>query len=222
VVGFDPDPARHPEGTQRVTTLAEAVAAADVVLSVNAQSVAVTVAKEAAPALRGEAIFADLNASSAAVKRDAAAVVAPAAFADVALLGPVPGTGIATPCLASGDGAARFAALLGPLGMPVEIVEGGAGAASTRKLVRSVFMKGLAAAVVESLAVADAAGCEPWLREQIVATLDEGLVARLVDGSRKHAVRRVDEMEAAAELERELGVEPHVALAAVAVLRELL
>jgi 3-hydroxyisobutyrate dehydrogenase-like beta-hydroxyacid dehydrogenase len=223
VHGYDPDPTRRPDGVLRSETIAGAVRAAEVVLSVNAQAVAVRVAREAAPDLAAGALFADLNTTSASVKAEAAAAVAPAAFADVALLGPVPGSGVRTPCLASGDGAERFAALLGPLGMPVEVVGPEPGAASTRKLVRSIFMKGLAAAVVESLAAAGAAGCEPWLREEIAAVLASGepFVTRLVEGSRRHAARRIDEMEAAAALEQELGLEPHVARAAAAVLRGL-
>jgi 3-hydroxyisobutyrate dehydrogenase-like beta-hydroxyacid dehydrogenase len=227
VLGFDPDPARFAEGARRVETAAEAVAAAEVVLSVNAQSVAVSVAAGVAPALRARQLFADLNTASAEVKRAVAAAVRPsgALFADVALLAPVPGHGLATPCLASGDGAGRFADVFGALGMPVEAIGDEPGAASTRKLLRSIFMKGLAASVVESLQAAAAAGCEPWLRADIVATLeaaDAALVERLVEGSRVHAARRVDEMEAAAALERELGLEPHVAEAAAAVLRRLL
>jgi len=168
-------------------------------------------------------LYADLNAASAAVKRRIAAVVAPtgAGFADVALLGPVPATGIQTPCLVSGPGARRFAEIFAPLGTPVELLGPDPGEASTRKLVRSVFMKGVAASVVESLEAARAAGCEEWLRGELAAVLGEPLVDRLVDGSKRHARRRVDEMQAAAELERELGVEPNVAVAAVAVLRNL-
>jgi hypothetical protein len=85
-------------------------------------------------------------------------------------------------------------------------------------------MKGLAAAVIESLAGARAAGCEDWLRADVAATLrdaDEAVVQRLEQGSIRHAERRVGEMEAAAAQLRELGVEPHVAEAAAAVLRGL-
>ena len=85
-------------------------------------------------------------------------------------------------------------------------------------------MKGLAAAIVESLEGAEAAGCEAWLRGDIASTLesaDVSLLDRLVDGSRRHAARRVEEMEAACELLRELGVEPRVASSAAAQLAEL-
>ena len=63
---------------------------------------------------------------------------------------------------------------------------GTAGAAISRKLLRSVFYKGLAAAVVEALAAAEAAGCADWLRDNISAELagfDEQTIDRLVDGT---------------------------------------
>ncbi len=81
----------------------------------------------------------------------------------MALLGPVPARGLRTPALASGDGAHAFADALGPLGMPVEVVSPTAGDAATLKLLRSVFMKGLAAAAIESTAGAEAAGHAEWL-----------------------------------------------------------
>ena len=41
--------------------------------------------------------------------------------------------------------------------------------------------------------------------------IGEPLLDRLLEGSRAHAARRVDEMEAARELLRELGIEPRIA-----------
>ncbi len=225
-LGWDIDAGRTVDGVERAASAAEAAAGADVVLSVNAQAAALPAAHSVAGALTARHLYADLNTTSAGVKREVAAVVesAGAVFADVGLLAPVPGNGLRTPCLVSGSGAARFAKVFGALGMPVEALGSDAGEAATRKLLRSVFMKGLAAAVLESLAAADAAGCAPWLHDEIVSTLaaaDAALVDRLVEGSTLHARRRVEEMEAAAALVRELGLEPHVADAATQVLRSL-
>jgi 3-hydroxyisobutyrate dehydrogenase-like beta-hydroxyacid dehydrogenase len=224
--GWDPAPERSVPGLRRTETPVDAVAGAGLVLSLNSGSSALRAAEAAAPALAPGAVYADLNTTGSALKRELAAAVRPAgaSFADVALLAPVPGRGLRTPSLASGDGAARYAEILGSLGVEVEVVGPEPGAAAARKLLRSVFMKGLAASVLESLAAAEAAGCADWLRADIAATLrdaDERLVDRLVDGSVQHAVRRTAEMEAAAGLLRELGVEPHVAEAAAGVLREL-
>ena len=68
-------------------------------------------------------------------------------------------------------GAQAFAGLIGPLGMPVEVVSAEPGDAAAMKLLRSVFMKGLAAAVLESMAAAEAAGHAAWLEEQLAAVL---------------------------------------------------
>ena len=214
VHGFDP--AVTGDGSA-----ARAVMGCDVVLSVNTAAVALAVAQSVRTALEPDAVYADLNTSAPALKRELAELLAGVRFADVALLGPVPARGLATPALASGDGAEAFAALVGPLGLPIEVVSATAGDAARRKLLRSVFMKGIAAAAVESLEAAEVAGEADWLRAELDAVLGERLVDRLLDGSRRHAVRRVEEMEAAAELLRELGVEPSVADAAAEVLRRL-
>jgi 3-hydroxyisobutyrate dehydrogenase-like beta-hydroxyacid dehydrogenase len=116
---------------------------------------------------------------------------------DVALMAPVPGKGCGTPMLASGAAAGQFAEILGGLGADVTVQPGPAGEASARKLLRSVFYKGLAAAVVEALAAAEAAGCAEWLRGNISAELagfDHRTIDRLVDGTHAHARRRADEM----------------------------
>ena len=115
--GWDPDPARRVAGLERAPSAREAVAGADVVLSVNAQAAAVPAALSVVGALTPDQLFADLNTTSAEVKRQVAAAIVPsgAAFVDVALLAPVPGTGVRTPCLASGAGAERFAEIFGDL-----------------------------------------------------------------------------------------------------------
>jgi 3-hydroxyisobutyrate dehydrogenase-like beta-hydroxyacid dehydrogenase len=197
-----------------------------VVLSVNSADAAIFAAKSVVGALVPGQLFADLNSAGAPLKQELATLVAPsgALFADVALMAPVPGRGLRTPALVSGSGAELFAERMGSVGMPVEAIGTEPGQAAVRKLLRSVFMKGLAAAVVESLAAASAAGCEDWLREEIAAALasaDGALVERFETGSRKHAARRVHEVEDASALLRDLGVEPRVSEAAGGWLREL-
>ena len=218
VRGYDPDPSAEVAGVTRAPDVQTAVSGTDFVLSVNSAAVAAEAAVAALPAL-GDAVYADLNTAAPALKRELAAVVE--RFADVALLGPVPATGLRTPALASGAGAQAFADALGPLGMPVEVVSERAGDAATLKLLRSVFMKGLAASAVESLDAAEAAGHREWLEGQIHEVIGEPLLTRLVEGSHRHAVRRAEEMEAARELLAELGVEPRIASASAALLAEI-
>ena len=207
----------------RADTPAAAVVDADLVLSLTAAAHAVDAASSVASALSVGQLYADLNTTAPALKREIAALIdgTGAAFADVALLGPVPARGIATPALASGAGARRFAELVRPFGMPVEVVGEEPGDAAGLKLIRSVFMKGLAAAALESVEAAKRRGAEAWLRREIADVIGEPLLERLLAGSVTHAARRLDEMEAAAAYLEELGIEPRVSQAAGAWLREL-
>ncbi len=218
VRGFDP--ACRPDGIANAGSAQSAVAGADVVLSVNAAAVALGLAREVAGALNAGTLYADLNTAAPELKRELAEMV-PVPFVDVALVGVVPTTGLATPALASGNGAARFAELFRPLGMPVDVIGERPGDAAGLKLLRSVFMKGIAAAALESLAAADAAGVEQHVRDDIASVLGEPLLDRLLEGSRAHAARRVDEMRAAGAYVEQLGVEPRIAAAAAAWLEQL-
>jgi 3-hydroxyisobutyrate dehydrogenase-like beta-hydroxyacid dehydrogenase len=218
VRAFDPAGGAEVAGVQRAADARGAVDGSDVVLSLTAASAALEAAHAVAGVLREAQVYADLNASGAPLKRAVAEVVAPtgARFADVALMGVVPRDGLGTPALVSGPGAEAFAAQLGPLGMPVEVLSDEPGAAAARKLLRSVFMKGLAASCLESLRAARAAGCEDWMRaeiEGVLAGADAALLERLVSGSARHATRRIAEVADARELLAELGVEPRVTVA---------
>ena len=214
------DPARRPEGIANAASDLEAVRGADVVLSLTTAAHALEAARRVAGELAEHALFADLNTAAPQLKRDLAAAL-PVCFADVALTGVVPGHGLAIPALASGAGAERFAELFRPLGMPVEVVGERPGDAAGLKLVRSVFMKGIAAAAIESIEAARVAGVEGHVRADIAGVLGEPLLERLLSGSRTHAARRVDEMRAAAAYVEELGVEPRVATAAAEWLEQL-
>ena len=146
---------------------AEAVADADLVLSVNSSHDAMTALENALPALRTGTLWADLNTASPGLKVALAerAKEYGVPVVDVALMSPVPGKGLRTPMLVSGEEADRYASLLAGLGADVDVQPGPVGTAISRKLLRSVFYKGLAAAVVEALRGAEAAGCADWLRE---------------------------------------------------------
>ncbi|MGH3301892.1 MAG: DUF1932 domain-containing protein [Streptosporangiaceae bacterium] len=227
VRGFDPLVPAGP-GVIPCADDADACRGADVVLSLTTAHEAVSALKASLPGIAPDAIYADLNTSSSGLKRALAALGGEAGrgrFADVALMSPVPSKGLRTPMLASGPAADDYARLLRGLGASVEVLAGPPGAAADRKLVRSVFFKGLAAAVTESLRAARAAGCEDWIRDSIAAELtaaSPGTVDRLERGSVQHAARRAEEMAASAALLRELGVPPRIASASEQWLRQLM
>ena len=132
------------------------------------------------------------------------------------MMAPVPGKGLRVPMLASGDAAGDVAAILGGFGADIEVLDGPAGLAATRKLLRSIFYKGMATSIVEALEAAKAAGLEDWLAGHIAEDLakqDASTLARIVTGTRQHAVRRAHEMAAATEMLTDLGVAPVMAAA---------
>jgi 3-hydroxyisobutyrate dehydrogenase-like beta-hydroxyacid dehydrogenase len=224
VRGYDPASASTPRGVERFGDPGSAVSGASIVLALTTAATALTAAEAALSNLGDGAIYADLNTASPALKREVADLVTrseTARFADVALLGPIPERGLQAPVLASGVGARMFAEVFVPFGMPVLVISEEPGDAAAMKLVRSVFMKGLAAAAVESMQAAEALGRREWLAEEIEKMIGLPFLERALEGSRMHAVRRVDEMEAARELLLELGVEPHIATASAAQLADL-
>jgi 3-hydroxyisobutyrate dehydrogenase-like beta-hydroxyacid dehydrogenase len=224
VRGYDPK-VPHVDGVERRDDEADAVRDADLVLSVNSSHDAMPALEHALPALRPGTVWADLNTASPGLKLALERVAGErAAVVDVALMAPVPGKGLRTPMLVSGQAAGRYAELLAGLGADVAVQPGPVGTAISRKLLRSVFYKGLAAAVVEALAGAEAAGCADWLHGNIAAELagfDERTIDRLVEGTHTHARRRADEMAAATEQLQELGVPSRIAAAARDLLVEL-
>jgi 3-hydroxyisobutyrate dehydrogenase-like beta-hydroxyacid dehydrogenase len=226
VRGYDPAiPRPHGlvgrEGFTITRGEAEAAAGARLVLSVNTSKAALGALEAAIPAIANGTDWADLNTASPGLKRQLATLGERHGIpvTDIAMMAPVPGKGLKVPMLASGN-AASTARVLRGLGASIEVLDGPAGLAATRKLLRSVFYKGMAASIVEALEAARAAGLEDWLREHIgeeLAKSDVATVDRIVTGTRQHAVRRGAEMAAAAAMLDELEVPPLMADASRAV-----
>ncbi|MBF4461541.1 MULTISPECIES: NAD(P)-dependent oxidoreductase [unclassified Rathayibacter] len=226
VSGFDPAAPTTPEGVQRTPDATTAVASADLVIVLTAASLSERIARDAAPHLREGAVYADFTTASPTTMETVERIVSDAGgrFADVAILGPVPTKGARTETIVSGAAAADVEAYLTSLGADVELIEGPAGVATSRKLLRSVLMKSLAAVVVEAVIAGRAAGCEPWIREQIAAQLSgdvEAKIERYETGSRKHAVRRGHEMASVVEYLDSLGVPSEMSAASRSFLERL-
>jgi 3-hydroxyisobutyrate dehydrogenase-like beta-hydroxyacid dehydrogenase len=226
VRAFDPlVPAQDP--TVACASDADAARGAQLILSLTSAHDALEALQQALPGIGTGAIYADLNTGSARLKQTLAesAEQAGVAFADVALMAPVPGLGLRTPMLACGPAADEYGRVMRALGGDVTILPGPPGTAATRKLLRSVFYKGLAAAVTESLRAGHAAGCADWLRDdiaQVLADASAATVGRLEQGSIQHARRRAEEMKAAGDMLDDLGVPARIARASQAWLEQLM
>ena len=226
VAGYDPAPVDTPDNVRRVTDPRSAVGGADLVMAATAATDAMHALVQALEEIPAGAVYADLATASPVRKQHLAAVAATRslAFADVALMAMVPGNGLYAASLASGPGAARYAALLAPAGVPVEVVGDEPGLAATRKLLRSVVLKGLPALLIESLRAAEAAGLATETWQNVVGqleTLDAGFLRRLLEGTDTHSERRLAEMQAGVELLESLGVAPTMTSATVESLRRM-
>jgi 3-hydroxyisobutyrate dehydrogenase-like beta-hydroxyacid dehydrogenase len=198
---------------------AEAVAEADLVLSTVTSERALEVAESAAPHLRQGQLYLDLNSCAPGKKVKAARAVEATPgvrYVDVAVMDTVPGRDHQVPMLLAGPAAEDAAAALEPFGMRVEVVGDTVGQASTIKMARSVFMKGIEAILSESLVAADRAGVADRVLGSIQATfpgLDWHALATYHMGRMAvHGQRRAIDMDSVAETLRDLGLEPHTAL----------
>jgi 3-hydroxyisobutyrate dehydrogenase-like beta-hydroxyacid dehydrogenase len=226
VRGFDPAEVGELPGVARCNTPAKAVSGADVVLALTHAAQAITAARSAVDHMRPGAYYADFATGDPGLKRDIAALARPrgARFIDGAIMSPVPLLGAATPVDVSGDDPDEFAGLLTPAGLRLQVVGTEPGVAATRKLLRSVLVKGLSALVIESMRAAETAGMADWFREHLfdqLCGIDREFVVRLVAGNVRHSQRRVHEMEAAAALLSQLGEPPLTAEATRQVLESV-
>ena len=226
VTGYDPAPQDTPAGVRRVAEPRAAVAGAQLVMAVTAASDSMTALTQALDAIPPGAVYADLATAPAQLKRDLAEVAEGRSlrFSDVALMAMVPGNGLFGKSLASGPGAARYAQMLAPIGVPVEVVGDEPGVAATRKLLRSVVMKGVPALLIESMRAAEASGLAPETWDNLIGQLtsaDETFIRTLLEGTATHSERRYAEMQAAAELLESLGVDPVMTRSTVESLRRM-
>ena len=88
------------------------------------------------------------------------------------------------------------------------------GDAATRKLLRSIVYKGMAAVICEAMEAGEAFGMETYIRGQISSLIggNDELIDRFVEGSKTHAKRRKDEMEAVIEMLESKGIVPLVTM----------
>ncbi|WP_066288781.1 NAD(P)-dependent oxidoreductase [Arthrobacter sp. B6] len=215
-----------PPGVTPADDIGGAVRGAALVLSLVGDEASEAVLEEALPAMEPTGIFADMNTAGPARKQQLAkrADRDGILFADVAILAPVPRARITTPLVVSGSGAGELVHVLSGLRIPATSVGDKAGAAAGLKLLRSVFMKGLAATVLESVTAARAVGAEEWIINQIASELGPagpGLVARILEGTPAHARRRGLEMSEARLFLESLGTSHSMTDGAIEWLRSL-
>lgn len=160
---------------------------------------------------RGQ-IYVDVSASTPEIKKQEWELIKDKGvlFSDSAMLGSLPLSRHKVPIIASGNGAQAFHDALTPYGMKIEVVSETPGVASAIKLVRSIFMKGLAALLFEMLDGAEAHNVSEYVINSIGTSLDgipfKDHLNRLVSSTAIHAHRRAAELEGAIKMLEEANL----------------
>lgn len=120
-------------------------------------------------------------------------------YVDVAVMGSVPKLKQKVPMMVSGNGSEEFSRIVDRYAMDVDILGEKAGEASVIKFCRSIYMKGLAALLIETKNVSEAYGVCDKVFRSLEKSMDNDSFSdysrRLIDGTMRHCKRRTKEME---------------------------
>lgn len=191
----------------------DVVEQSDVIFAAVPSSFTLDVCNEIKSALNPEKIYADVSASTPVVKEKIWNAIKETGvyFIDAAMLGSLPKDKHKVPITASGNGAERLKETMSPYGMNIKTVGEKAGAASAIKLVRSIYMKGIASLMIEMLQAADAYDVSEEVVSSIAKSMDNipftSHLDRLVTGSAIHCVRRAAELKGSIAMLEEYGLD---------------
>ena len=208
-------------GVSLAHTPADAVTEADLVFSTVTADQAMKAAESVAGKVPQGAYFCDLNSCAPSSKRLSAARIEKggARYVDVAVMAPVHPKRNMVPLLVSGPHAAAVAPLLEALPMSPSVVAGDIGAASSIKMIRSVFVKGLEALTAEFILAAVAADVVddvmPSISISHPGTDWDARTAYNLERVMTHGKRRAAEMEEVAKTLQDLGLPDDVTAATV-------
>ena len=206
-------------GVSACDSAPEAVAGADLVISTVTASQAVRAAEMAAAGLGASTVYLDLN-SVAPQTKDAARALATgrgARFVEGVAMDTVPQRGAQVPLLLCGPDAQSWSDTLNGFGLNASVAGDNYGMASSTKLIRSIFIKGLEALFAEAIEAAGKVG----IADEVVASVQKTypdldwpkIVGYHLSRASIHAKRRSDEMRESAKLVESLGVAPLMATA---------
>ena len=206
-------------GVTLVNTNKEIAQWADIVFAAVPSSFTMDVCNDIKECLHPGQLYVDVSASTPTTKEAIWEAIKDTGvlFADAAMLGSLPKDKHQVPITASGNGAEKFHELMTPWGMKITLAGEKAGAASAIKLVRSIFMKGIAALMIDTMQAADAYG----VSDEIVASIGKSLdgisfqshLDRLVTGTALHCTRRAAELKGSVAMQEEAGLNPEMTLA---------
>ena len=192
----------------------EVVAQADVIVAAVPGSKALSAALGSIAKLDSSKIYVDVSTCSPNTKKKIAEAVESkgASFVDGALMGALTLHQHKVPTIVSGCGSDKFLQFMKPYHMALSKISETPGDAIAVKLIRSIYMKGLATLSVEMLEAASTLKVESLVLKSVgdsinAATFEE-MMNFLVTASAIHAERQAHEMSDVMEMLVEIGVDP--------------
>lgn len=200
------------DGVELCSTLEEAISGSTLVLAVTTSRTALDTARSALPYLQPRQIYIECNSAVPAVKeqiyellRDCAEVVDGTTMASVNQLAHK------TPVNLSGKRAAEVSDMLNFFGMNTRCIGDKVGQASAIKVLRSIFMKGFEAVLVESMQAARSFGVDKQVFDSILEFFDTkplpDIMHMLIATDAIHSQRRAEEMTSIVKMLAERDIE---------------
>lgn len=205
-------------GVRLVCSACEAIAQAQLVFSAVTAGACTEALAEPYGRPTHPHVLVDINSVTAGRKAANAALVrqSGAFYLDMAVMAPVSPLGHRTPSLVAGDLEPGLAALRA-LDFRVEPLGPEVGSAASVKMMRSLFVKGLEALTVQTLAAAAASGCAGRVFDSLAASYAGLDLAQFApyqfERVATHGKRRAEEVREVSQALRDLGFAEGAALA---------
>ena len=214
-------------GVIRCSSYEEMAALCDTIFCMTPNTAAVPTARAMAPFLKPGQLYADLSSAAPKLMEEAAEIIekSGALFADAAMLDGLPKFRNKVNIVVSGTGADEFLKRTAAFLPNVEKVGEKPGEASAIKMLRSLYTKAHLAIAFDMIEGAAAYGVEDYVMQSLAETMDgkdfiTGMNGR-ISGGIIHAARRADELEMAAGMLKDAGLDPGLTLAAAEKLRDI-
>jgi 3-hydroxyisobutyrate dehydrogenase-like beta-hydroxyacid dehydrogenase len=207
-------------GVTLVQTPEEVLQQINVVIVAVPADKALEVSNQLKSHLQKGTLYIDVSASAPNVKKKVADNIKEKGgkFVDAAMMGPLPVYKHEVPILASGDGTDAFIEIMQPFGMVISKVGEVPGDATAVKLIRSIYMKGIAGLYIELLEAAHEFNVETLVIDSLSETINgrtfEETMNRLVTGTALHAIRRSVELGGTIELLDSVNIDSTMSKAA--------
>ncbi|MBR1677138.1 MAG: NAD(P)-dependent oxidoreductase [Clostridia bacterium] len=173
-------------------------------------------------------LFMDLSTALPSIKESNARLLEKrkAKYVDVAVLGSISKLLNKTPMIVSGTYSQEMIEIFNKYEFDLKIVDENVGKASTIKLCRSVFMKGLSALAIETIRLSQKYNVEKEVFDSIYKNLDnqsfETFLKRLIDGAERHMARQKDELIECIKIEKDVNSNSEMTASAIKIYETLM